>query len=43
VVPAILWWQSTPILVAFTLLFTISYVWLYTKIVRFKTPGWMHP
>jgi UDP-GlcNAc:undecaprenyl-phosphate GlcNAc-1-phosphate transferase len=42
VVPAILWWQSTPILVAFTLLFTISYVWLYTKIVRFKTPGWMH-
>jgi UDP-N-acetylmuramyl pentapeptide phosphotransferase/UDP-N-acetylglucosamine-1-phosphate transferase len=42
VVPAILWWQSTPILIAFTLLFTISYVWLYTKIVRFRTPGWMH-
>jgi UDP-GlcNAc:undecaprenyl-phosphate/decaprenyl-phosphate GlcNAc-1-phosphate transferase len=43
VVPAILWWQSTPILIAFTLLFTISYVWLYTKIVRFKTPVWMRP
>jgi UDP-N-acetylmuramyl pentapeptide phosphotransferase/UDP-N-acetylglucosamine-1-phosphate transferase len=43
VVPAILWWQSTPVLIAFTLLFTISYIWLYTKIVRFKTPGWMHP
>jgi UDP-N-acetylmuramyl pentapeptide phosphotransferase/UDP-N-acetylglucosamine-1-phosphate transferase len=43
VVPAILWWQSTPILIAFTVLFTISYVWLYTKIVRFDTPGWMHP
>jgi UDP-N-acetylmuramyl pentapeptide phosphotransferase/UDP-N-acetylglucosamine-1-phosphate transferase len=43
VVPAILWWQSTPILTAFTLLFTVSYIWLYTKIVRFKTPGWMHP
>jgi UDP-GlcNAc:undecaprenyl-phosphate/decaprenyl-phosphate GlcNAc-1-phosphate transferase len=43
VLPAILWWQSTSILIAFTLLFTISYVWLYTKIVRFKTPGWMHP
>jgi UDP-GlcNAc:undecaprenyl-phosphate/decaprenyl-phosphate GlcNAc-1-phosphate transferase len=42
VVPATLWWPSTPILIAFTLLFTISYVWLYTKIVRFKTPGWMH-
>ena len=43
VVPAILWWQSTPVLIAFTLLFTISYLWLYTKIVRFRTPGWMHP
>jgi UDP-GlcNAc:undecaprenyl-phosphate GlcNAc-1-phosphate transferase len=43
VVPAILWWKSTPILIAFTLLFTISYVRLYAKIVRFKTPGWMHP
>jgi len=43
VIPAILWWQSTPILIAFALLFTISYVWLYTKIVRFRTPGWMHP
>jgi UDP-N-acetylmuramyl pentapeptide phosphotransferase/UDP-N-acetylglucosamine-1-phosphate transferase len=43
VVPAILWWQSTPILIAFTLLFTISYVWIYTKIVRFNTPRWMHP
>jgi UDP-N-acetylmuramyl pentapeptide phosphotransferase/UDP-N-acetylglucosamine-1-phosphate transferase len=42
VVPAILLWQSTPILIAFTLLFTISYVWLYTKIVRLKTPRWMH-
>jgi UDP-GlcNAc:undecaprenyl-phosphate GlcNAc-1-phosphate transferase len=42
-IPAILWWQSTPTLIAFTLLFTISYVWLYTKIVRFKTPRWMHP
>jgi UDP-N-acetylmuramyl pentapeptide phosphotransferase/UDP-N-acetylglucosamine-1-phosphate transferase len=42
VVPAILWWQSTSILIAFTFLFTISYVWLYTKIVRFKTPKWLH-
>jgi len=42
IVPAILLWQSTPILIAFTLLFTISYVWLYTKIVHLKTPRWMH-
>ena len=43
VVPAILWWHSTPVLIGFTLLFTISYLWLYTKIVRFRTPGWIHP
>lgn len=42
IVPAILWWQSTPILVAFALVFAISYVWLYKRIVGFKTPGWMH-
>jgi len=41
IVPAILFWQSTPTLLFFMLLFTISYVWLYTKIVRFKTPRWM--
>jgi UDP-N-acetylmuramyl pentapeptide phosphotransferase/UDP-N-acetylglucosamine-1-phosphate transferase len=43
VAPSILWCQSTPILISFTLLFTIAYVWLYTKIVRFKTPRWMRP
>lgn len=43
IVPAVLWWQSTPILIACALLFTISYVWLYKRIVTFKTPSWMHP
>lgn len=43
IVPAILWWESTPILIASSLIFTISYVWLYKKIVTFKTPAWMHP
>jgi UDP-N-acetylmuramyl pentapeptide phosphotransferase/UDP-N-acetylglucosamine-1-phosphate transferase len=42
VVPAIIWWQSTPTLIAFTLLFTASYIWLYTNVVRFKTPKWLH-
>ncbi|MBU3574762.1 glycosyltransferase [Polynucleobacter sp. UK-Mo-2m-Kol15] len=40
VVPAILWWNSTPILITFTILFTISYIWLYSRIVNFKTPRW---
>ncbi|OYY17201.1 MULTISPECIES: glycosyltransferase [unclassified Polynucleobacter] len=43
IVPAVLWWQSTPILMCFALLFIVSYVWLYKRIVVFKTPAWMHP
>ena len=42
VIPAILFWDSTPILLVFLTIFTISYVWLYNKIVNFKTPKWMH-
>jgi UDP-GlcNAc:undecaprenyl-phosphate GlcNAc-1-phosphate transferase len=41
VVPAMLWWNSTIILESFTLLFCLSYVWIYQKVVKFKTPGWM--
>lgn len=43
IAPSVLWWQSTPILMCFALLFVISYVWLYKRIVIFKTPSWMHP
>jgi UDP-GlcNAc:undecaprenyl-phosphate GlcNAc-1-phosphate transferase len=43
ITPAILWWHSSIILIACAILFTISYVWLYKKIVTFKTPEWMHP
>jgi len=43
IVPAILWWHSTPMLIASTMLFTTFYVWLYTKIVRFNTPKWLCP
>jgi UDP-GlcNAc:undecaprenyl-phosphate GlcNAc-1-phosphate transferase len=42
IVPAILWWSSTPILIVFSILFAISYVWLYKLIVCFRTPRWMH-
>ena len=41
IAPAILWWQSTPILISACLLFIVSYVWLYTSIVKFKTPKWL--
>lgn len=43
IIPAILWWQSTPILIGFFTLYIFSYVWLYKRIVSFRTPGWMHP
>ena len=41
ITPAVLWWQSTPILMGACALFIISYVWIYTRIVKFKTPDWM--
>jgi UDP-N-acetylmuramyl pentapeptide phosphotransferase/UDP-N-acetylglucosamine-1-phosphate transferase len=42
ITPALLWWQSTPILIAACLIFIIFYVWLYTSIVKFRTPKWLH-
>lgn len=41
VIPAILFWNSTPILLSFFFTFVISYVWLYKRMVTFKTPRWM--
>ena len=41
VVPATLFWRHTEILICFSLLFVISYVWIYARIVRFKAPRWM--
>jgi len=41
ITPAVLWWQSTPILMGACALFIFSYVWLYAKIVRFRTPRWI--
>jgi len=39
--PALLWWQSTPILMGTSTLFIIFYL-CYRRIVLFKTPRWMH-
>jgi UDP-N-acetylmuramyl pentapeptide phosphotransferase/UDP-N-acetylglucosamine-1-phosphate transferase len=41
VVPAVLAWQSSLILIGFCLLFVLSYVIAYLAIVRFKVPGWI--
>lgn len=42
IVPAVLFWQTTPILIAFVLIFSTLYVWLYRRIVIFKTPDFLN-
>lgn len=41
VIPATIFWQNTTVLIIFCLLFIVSYVWLYARIVRFKSPRWL--
>ena len=42
ITPAILWWQSTSILMAAFLVFIACYLWLYLRIIKYKTPRWLH-
>ena len=41
VLPAMMFWNQTGWLMAFTALFIVSYVWAYTSIIRFKVPSWL--
>lgn len=41
VIPAVLFWSNTPLLMVFCALFVISYVLAYLAIVRFKVPPWL--
>lgn len=41
IIPSVLWWNSTAVLSWFLLAFMVAYIWLYSRIVRFKTPRWM--
>ncbi len=43
VVPAVLFWNNTLVLVLFCVLFVITYVAAYLMIVRFKVPRWLRP
>lgn len=38
---AVLFWDSSTMLILATLVFVLVYVWLYWSIVKFKTPRWM--
>jgi UDP-GlcNAc:undecaprenyl-phosphate/decaprenyl-phosphate GlcNAc-1-phosphate transferase len=39
--PAVMFWNRTGVLVVFTLIFIVAYVWAYTAIIRFKVPAWL--
>jgi UDP-GlcNAc:undecaprenyl-phosphate GlcNAc-1-phosphate transferase len=42
VIPAVLFWHSTPILMLSATFFGLSYMWMYKSIIQFKTPKWLH-
>lgn len=41
VVPAVLFWNNTVVLAVFLGVFAVTYVGLYWRIVRFKSPRWL--
>ncbi len=41
VIPAVLFWNNAWVLRGFALLFAVSYVLLYRRLVQFKAPSWM--
>ncbi|HEX4235413.1 MAG TPA: glycosyltransferase, partial [Caldimonas sp.] len=41
IIPSVLWWDSTRVLSIFLFLFILLYVFLYWRIVRFRTPRWL--
>jgi UDP-N-acetylmuramyl pentapeptide phosphotransferase/UDP-N-acetylglucosamine-1-phosphate transferase len=41
VVPAMLFWNNTWVLLMFVVFFVASYIYLYRLIVRFRTPRWL--
>ncbi|SNS23886.1 UDP-N-acetylmuramyl pentapeptide phosphotransferase/UDP-N-acetylglucosamine-1-phosphate transferase [Noviherbaspirillum humi] len=41
VIPATLFWRQAPLLILFCVLFVVVYVWLYGRIVQFRSPRWL--
>ncbi|HPI41449.1 MAG TPA: glycosyltransferase [Pseudobdellovibrionaceae bacterium] len=41
VIPAIIFWKSTPVLVFFIFLFILTYIWLYKSLIQFKSPRFL--
>lgn len=40
-VPALLWWNNTPLLLFSAGLFAVTYVWLYQQLSHFRAPRWL--
>ncbi len=41
ITPSLIWYKSTVILMITSLLFILFYVWIYSRVVKFKTPRWL--
>ena len=41
VFPASILWRRTELLAPLVVVFCITYVWLYSRLVRFRTPSWL--
>ncbi len=41
VIPAVIFWNNSVVLAIFIVLFGTTYVFIYSRIVRFRAPGWM--
>jgi UDP-N-acetylmuramyl pentapeptide phosphotransferase/UDP-N-acetylglucosamine-1-phosphate transferase len=41
VLPCVLWWDDTAVLMQFAVAFVVAYLALYRAIVRFRTPSWL--
>jgi hypothetical protein len=41
VIPAVLFWSNTTALMLVALGFVVVYVWLYRRMVQFKSPRWL--
>jgi UDP-N-acetylmuramyl pentapeptide phosphotransferase/UDP-N-acetylglucosamine-1-phosphate transferase len=40
-VPALIWWHSTPIMVITCLIYIACYLWHYYRLARFRSPSWL--
>ena len=41
IIPAVLFWNDTALLMGFTVLFALSYLVVYCAIIRFRVPRWL--